>query len=36
MIDLKTFVNNNIDDLIKITITERRDKGFGAIFIVHN
>lgn len=36
MIDLKAFVNSNIDDLIKITITERKDKGFGAIFIVHN
>ena len=30
MIDLKAFVNT-IDDLIKITITERKDKGFGAV-----
>ena len=36
MINLKAFVNNNIDDLIKITITERKDKGFGAIFILYN
>ena len=25
------FVNNRIDDLVKITITERKQKGIGCI-----
>ncbi len=36
MPDLKLFVQNNIDDLIKITIPERKDKGFGAIYVIYN
>ena len=36
MPNLKLFVQNNIDDLIKITIPERKDKGFGAIYVIHN
>ncbi len=36
MVNLKLFVQNNIDDLIKITIPERRDKGFGAVYVIHN
>ena len=36
MPNLKLFLENNIDDLIKITITERKDKGFGALFFELN
>jgi hypothetical protein len=36
MPNLKLFLENNIGDLIKITITERKDKGFGAIYVIHN
>jgi hypothetical protein len=36
MINLKAFVSNNLDNLIKIIIPERKDKGFGALFIVYN
>tara|TARA_B100001093_G_C26275662_1_gene778856 strand:- start:182 stop:478 length:297 start_codon:yes stop_codon:yes gene_type:complete len=36
MIDLKAFVSNNLDNLVKISIPERTDKGFGALFIVYN
>lgn len=27
------FVNNRIDDLVKITITERKQKGIGILFL---
>lgn len=27
------FVNNRIDDLVKITITERKQKGIGVLFL---
>ena len=33
---LKNFFNNNIDSLIQITIKERKDKGFGALFMEVN
>ena len=33
---LENFCNNNIDSLIQITITERKDKGFGALFLETN
>ena len=33
---LKNFCNNNIDSLIQITIKERKDKGFGALFMEVN
>ena len=29
---LENFCGNNLDELIQITITERKDKGFGALF----
>ena len=34
--DLKKFVEQKLDNLIKISITERQDKGFGAIFVNWN
>ena len=36
MPNLKYFVQNNIDELIQIMISERKDKGFGAMFVVFN
>ena len=33
---LENFCNNNLDTLIQITITERKEKGFGALFIEIN
>ena len=33
---LENFCNNNMDTLIQITITERKDKGFGALFLEVN
>lgn len=36
MPNLKYFVQNNIDNLIQISITERKDKGFGAMYVIFN
>ncbi len=33
---LENFCSNNIDTLIQITITERKSKGFGALFMEVN
>jgi len=33
---LENFCGNNLDKLIQITITERKDKGFGALFFELN
>lgn len=33
---LEGFVSNNIDTLIQITITDRKSKGFGALFMEVN
>ena len=33
---LKNFCNNTMDSLIQITIKERKDKGFGALFLEVN
>ena len=33
---LENFCGNNLDELIQITITERKDKGFGALFLELN
>jgi hypothetical protein len=33
---LEGFCSNNIDTLIQITITDRKDKGFGALFLEVN
>ena len=33
---LEGFIGNNIDTLIQITITNRKDKGFGALFLEVN
>ena len=33
---LKNFCSNNMDSLIQITIKERKDKGFGALFLEVN
>jgi hypothetical protein len=34
--DIQSFFDNNIQSLVQISITERKDKGFGAIFIDYN
>ena len=33
---LENFCGNNLEKLIQITITERKDKGFGALFFEIN
>ena len=33
---LENFCNNKLDELIQITILERKDKGFGALFLEIN
>ena len=33
---LENFCGNNLEKLIQITITERKDKGFGALFFELN
>jgi hypothetical protein len=33
---LENFCGHNLDKLIQITITERKDKGFGALFLELN
>jgi hypothetical protein len=34
--NIQSFFDNNIQSLVQISITERKDKGFGAIFIDYN
>jgi len=34
--DIQSFFDNNIQSLIQISITERKDKGFGGLFINYN
>jgi hypothetical protein len=36
MPNLKYFIQTNIDELIQITINERKDKGYGAMYVIFN